>query len=231
MKKVTTNITFGQILFILFIFLFASFIFFYLGTRFGSSILNISKSRTNFNEPILPDEKMAKEIKEILKSKKHDFVFYDALQTNTPLKGLTPKKYQEELKAEAYIPQELVLKIKMEMGQDKNVKKEKKIKKALQLNVKSAKPTIINSVKHDDTFKQSFCLQMGSYSKKKKAKRARAIWKKRGYNVNIISFKNKDKGRWYRLRLGGYANLNDAVKAKNVVMKRYRQSARIVNLR
>lgn len=80
MKKVTTNITFSQILFILFTFCFASLIFFYLGAKFGPQILEISLASTQASEPILPDEQLAMEIQELLKSKKHDFVFHDALE-------------------------------------------------------------------------------------------------------------------------------------------------------
>ncbi|MBF0103818.1 MAG: SPOR domain-containing protein [Deltaproteobacteria bacterium] len=282
MKKVTTNITFGQVLFILFIILFASLIFFYLGAKFGPGIIRLGQVRTGIDEPILPDEKMALEIKAILNEKKHDFVFYDALQNKRELQSVTPSDNAKDiLNLDSLIPEEILQQIKQEIAEEEKMASEK-IKTALQdaapdkqqetlktdkkgqiaddkkkkeqiaaekqaeiqkkhdkavadaaaekLKVKTAEPDIIDTTIIDRP-KTPYYLQLGSYSKESKARQAQSVWMSRGYSPTIVSFENKDKGTWYRLRMGGYTNIDEAIAAKNTVMQRYRQSARVVTLR
>ncbi|MDZ4224702.1 MAG: SPOR domain-containing protein, partial [bacterium] len=37
-----------------------------------------------------------------------------------------------------------------------------------------------------------------------------AYWKQKGYNAYLVSADIPNKGRWYRVRLGGFDNKDDA---------------------
>ncbi|MCP5464367.1 MAG: SPOR domain-containing protein [Deltaproteobacteria bacterium] len=89
MKRVTTNITFGQILFILLTVVFASLVFFYLGAKFGNDVFSFSKER-HMERKILPDEHLMDDIQKQLQANKHEFVFFEALQSKDSLKELEP---------------------------------------------------------------------------------------------------------------------------------------------
>ncbi|OVE82049.1 hypothetical protein BVY03_02015 [bacterium K02(2017)] len=242
MKKVTTNITFGQIFFILIIFIFASLMFFYLGAKFGPGLLSISQNKAGIEMTILPDEKIAQEIKMLIEKNKHEFVFYDALENkkNINVINKSPKKTTSQI----YIPDQIIKDVKKasKINKDTIKAKEKvvqknektKLKKEIinaPMKVKVSEPQIIQTANDEHIIDPRFVLQVGSYSKKTKAINAQSVWKKRGFKVNVMSFNNSGKGKWYRLRLGAYANLNDALLAKKKVMKKYRQSARIIDLK
>lgn len=259
MKKVTTNITFGQILFILLTVFFASLMFFYLGAKFGPNVLNMGDRSPSIDDPILPNERLAKEIKQLLKTKKHEFVFHEVLQDQ---KSLTiPKSKDIDVKT---------VKTQDTKNEPKTVSKKDKVKKDSQtqkkqvttpvvkkddktrfdnhviikkvdgMKVKMAEPKVINVSSTQQTKKPDlkpepteevkpvYRLQLGSYSEKSKADRARKKWQKRGYPVVMIRTKISGKGYWYRLRLGKYASLTAAMNAQKRIMKKFRQSSRVV---
>jgi len=257
MKKVTTNITSGQIFFILFTFLCSSLITFYLGAKFGPEILDLPKNYVEKDIPILPDEQIALEIEDILAKKKSDFVFYEELQgKKSKEKSVIPEP--EVVKEKKNKPVEKVTITKTTPSEKKTVKAVKKevtktnkneviTKKIGALNVKIAKPKIIDTtkeikktaavikeveeIKTEPTLSPQYSLQLGSYSEMKKADKAKALWKKRGYKVSIVDSEVPNKGVWYRLKIGAYITLEDALTAQKKMMKKFRQSSRIVSLK
>lgn len=96
MKKVTTNMTFGQILFIFFILLASSLMFFYFGAKFGGDILTLAdRSVEEVSEPFLPDDKLSAEIQDIIANHDQKLVFHEAVAEKAP-PALTPQPVARE---------------------------------------------------------------------------------------------------------------------------------------
>jgi cell division septation protein DedD len=92
MKKVTTNMTFAQVLFILFILMFSSLMFFYLGAKFGADILTLAdRENRAAAEPFLPDDKLAAEIEALLVDSNHKLVFHDVVEGKKTLGAIKPQ--------------------------------------------------------------------------------------------------------------------------------------------
>jgi cell division protein FtsN len=92
MKKVTTNMTFGQILFILFILLASSLMFFYFGAKFGGDILTLAdRPVEEIEEPFFPDDKLSAEIQDIISNHDQKLAFHEAvIDKGTPALSPTP---------------------------------------------------------------------------------------------------------------------------------------------
>lgn len=92
MKKVTTNMTFAQLLFVLFILMLSSLMFFYLGAKFGADILTLAdRENREAAEPFLPDDKLAAEIETLLADSGRKLVFHEVVQGKESLGAVTPK--------------------------------------------------------------------------------------------------------------------------------------------
>lgn len=204
MTKVTTNISFSQIMFILLVFFISALIFFYLGAKFGKRILNVSGDA--LQDSILPDEQMSREINEILKTKNHDFVFEDVLQSQKSLPVLPPK-LEETKKIEKAVKNE----VEVKKNEDK-------------IAVKYAEPVVIDL----ENLEPKYRLQLGSFANKKDAVTAQALWQKRGFDVSVVSTEIKGKGKWFRLNVGGYPDLDAVKQAQMNVMSEYQESAKII---
>lgn len=220
MKKVTTNITFGQVLFILLTVVFASAMFFYLGAKFGRQVLNIADATVDDSQPLLPDEKVSEEIKKILAEEPPHFTFHDVLNENT---SATKIKSPE--------PTPVTKIISPKMGVEKKKQNEEDF-----LHIKIV-PTEIakkeGAVLLDDPAATSvpqkqYRLQVGSFSDKKKAQTSQAIWQARGYSVSLVSSEIPGKGTWFKLYLGGFNSLNDVTAVQKKIMNQYKQSAMIL---
>lgn len=234
MKRVTTNITFGQILFILLTVVFASLMSFYLGAKFGPRLLNMGERPLSFDDPILPDERLAREIKELLKTRKHAFVFHEALQDEKDLKGLNRHGTDQKSSPRA----DKTGKAGIKKDAAKTLADKVVVKKMDNIRVKLAPPTLIKAgddqspdVPVEPAPAPVYWLQLGSYSSKKAAEKARKKWQKRGYSVSIVKTHIEGKGHWYRLQLGHYGNVSEVLKAQNRIMQKYRMSTRVVKSR
>ena len=216
MTKVTTNISFSQILFILLVFFVSALIFFYLGAKFGSRILNVSGDAVQ--DSILPDEHLSQEINEILKSKNHDFVFENVLQGQTSVKTEVKLEVKPEVKPA----------VKPEVKSEKRVvaapKKASEIKKEVPpIAVKYEEPVVI-----DLSAEPKYRLQLGSFASKKDAEEAQLLWQKRGFDVGVVSTEVAGKGTWFRLNVGGYPDLETVKQAQVTVMSQYQENAKII---
>ena len=198
MTKVTTNISFSQILFILLVFFVAALIFFYLGAKFGSRILNVSGDVVE--DSILPDEHLSQEINEILKSKNHDFVFENVLQGQALVKPekkvVTPPVVKKAVEVKKEVPP---------------------------IAVKYEEPVVI-----DLSAEPKYRLQLGSFASKKDAQDAQLLWQKRGFDVGVVSTEVAGKGTWFRLNVGGYPDLETVKQAQVTVMSQYQENAKII---
>lgn len=209
MTKVTTNISFSQILFILLVFFVSALIFFYLGAKFGSRILNVSGDVVQ--DSILPDEHLSREINEILKSQNHDFVFEEVLQSQQAVKIEAKPEAKPEVKAEKKV-----------LPTQKN---EVVIKQEDKITVKYAEPVVI-----DLETEPKYRLQLGSFASKKDALSAQILWQGRGFDVHVISSKVQGKGTWFRLNVGTYPDLETVKQAQVMVMSKYQENAKIISI-
>ncbi|HLD44076.1 MAG TPA: SPOR domain-containing protein [bacterium] len=252
MKNVTTNITMGQVFFILLTVLFSSVMFFYLGAKFGPRMLQLNTAYRGVDEPFFPDEAQIKEVQEILKNNKHKFVFFDELQSNQPITQF-PKDVQVTLpvaeKTElAANPEDSTLEAGQALADTGLVKEEvspkiaqkeppaeKKETAPIQVGVsepvlppEATDLTVLPEAGLTPQSEFAYSLQLGSYSSQSKAQQALDAWKKRGYSVRLIKTTNAGKGLWYRLSLGEYVSQDEALVAQKKIMSAFRQNGRVI---
>ncbi len=235
MNKATSSLTFGQTIFILTIFLFSSFIFFYLGARFGPELLNLDDQRLAANAPILPDEIVQDELKKIIEAHSHNFIFHDALQNKKQLADLEMISAAQK---QAFDSNQLALLSQAQQGAAKAappLKPEATIPDEPPVLDASVLATMQSPVELLDTdlqaqAKTEYHLQLGSFADKAKANESLAIWIKRGFSGLVSQTRIEGKGLWYRIELGGYSSQAEAEAARQKMMKKYGQSARIVKV-
>lgn len=95
MKKVTTNMTFGQILFVLSILFASSLMFFYFGAKFGGDILALSgdgDKNVSDDEPFLPDDRVSREIRDIIANHEQKLDFHAAVSAAGVIPTVAAKK-------------------------------------------------------------------------------------------------------------------------------------------
>lgn len=235
MKKVTTNISFGQIVFILLVFCCSSLMFFYLGAKFGPRILGIEYASTN--DAVLPDEKLALEVENILQTKNYDFVFHDVLQNEQQLEKVQPQ-YQEAKPTQILPaipdPTKEALSEKKEMIENTKVLEIKKtIKEIPKMDLVKKEIDHEEPVHLDELIvpENKYRLQLGSYSKKKQALDSQSIWEKRGYDVAVVKTYISGKGNWYRLQVGFFPDMDSVQKTQLEFMTKYQQSSKIVSVK
>lgn len=237
MKKVTTNITFGQVLFILLTVVFASASFFYLGAKFGRQVLNIADSVTDDSQPLLPDEKVSEEIKKILAEEPPQFTFHDVLDEHTNYVPI-PKTKTVETVVKTTPPVSLKVNTEpVKLVTEKKKQTEEDLLKIKTAPIETAQKTndVVAQTTHllDDPVAMSvpqkqYRLQVGSFSDKKKAQTSQAIWQARGYSVSMVSSEIPGKGTWFKLYVGGFTSMDDVTAAQKKILNQYKQSAMIL---
>ncbi len=242
MKKVTTNITFGQILFILANFFVASFIFFYLGAKFGPDVLNL-EDNSHTMAGLLPDEKFAEEVKVLLQNKKHDFMFDSVLSGKNGMPAVIeePKPIVQQITPPVKVEKTAAVEVATVKTTDTKfiplVKKGDEPQKIVATITTERIPDTVVPVPEETPAAlldeevvpvASFSLQIGSYAEKKVAANALSIWQKRGFDARVVSYDIKGKGTWYRLELGSYSSEDQALNSQQNIMTQYKQSARVI---
>lgn len=112
MKRVTTNMTFGQIIFVLFILVVSSLMFFYLGAKFGGDIMSLTdQHKQEVNEPFLPDDKLTSEIENILSTHTEKLVFHDVVEGKKAMQDVTPTEANKAQETHAPTPMVVPVKI------------------------------------------------------------------------------------------------------------------------
>ena len=218
MKKVTTNITFGQVLFILLTLVFSSAMFFYLGAKFGRQVLNIAESGSDHEQPLLPDEKVSEEIKKILSGQQPQLTFHDVL--STPAKVVSVASPQEPILKSTPPASPIIAKTQ--------------VKTKTALVVETGLLDDQSSVLQEEPQQvivapqKQYRLQVGSFADEKKAQTAKTVWQARGYTVSMTSTQIPDKGTWFKLYVGGFTTLDDVQAAQKKIQNQYKQSAMIL---
>ncbi len=65
-----------------------------------------------------------------------------------------------------------------------------------------------------NTGKSRFALQIGSFRERAEADAFYERMKKAGYNPKVVEAEVPEKGRWYRVRIGGFTNYEQSLAAK-----------------
>lgn len=221
MKKVTTNITFGQVLFILLTVVFASAMFFYLGAKFGRQVLNIADSTADNSQPLLPDEKVSEEIKKILAEEPPQFTFHHVLDENTG----DAKSVKSKTAATPAVVTTIPVPLKVVLAPVKTAP----VETAKQPDDSLDQTTgLLDDPMASSAPQKQYRLQVGSFSDKKKAQTSKAIWQARGYLVSMASSEIPGKGTWFKLYVGGFTSLDDVQAAQKKILNQYKQSAMIL---
>lgn len=258
MKKVTTNMSLGQLLFVVFTVLLSSLMFFYLGAKFGPQLLKLSESRHSLEEGFLPDDQLAQEINQILAEAKTDFTFFDVVQSKKKFPGVKsssgdiprismiqdePKvKTPDKVEIRDLLAEESKKDVEEKKPEPKPKEKPKVVKvEAPKVNkpveekpkAKTVEKVVKPEIEPKEEIKKEleqakYLLQVGSYSSLKKAEKQKEVWEGRGYKPQIVVAQIPGKGQWYRLRLGLYNNYDSIQSQQKSIMKKYKQTAMIL---
>lgn len=221
--------TFGQFFTLLVIEIFSLFFIFYLGARYGRELLGIEtpqipppvaqggfptlqttdpNSVFTMHDPEI--QALAKEILDQAPSPELKQRVADMLERNqAPAAPAAPPKIPAVLFAKPQTSPEEVSAPK-EIAEPKEIpapKVEPKVEKA-QSSAKPSmgKPPVIQT----NPFRGHFSVQVGSYPNVDEAYAILDDWKSKGYPAFVVSADIPDKGRWYRIRLGGFDSKEEA---------------------
>lgn len=202
--------SFGQFFALLVLEVFTLFFVFYLGARYGREFLGMDKTPVTVAEEesvAQPEEakvisttdpgaeKIGRELIEKAKTpelKERIAKMFEEAKGKSPPAETSP---QSESAAPPEVQSESVEETPP-IAEDTAVKEET-----------PAKGSFIR-VKSGDNAKYS--IQIGSYPKLEEASKIEGEWKEKGYPAYIMIADIPDRGRWYRVRIGGFASRKDA---------------------
>lgn len=215
MKKVTTNITSGQIVFIVCVLFCASFMFFYLGAKFGRSVFEFDDVSLSTQTELLPNEALMAEIQEKLESTKHEFIFHDVLVQNKPLSKKVVQKNQVKapvINTPVQEPQEseVVVETKKEEAKPVEVKPPvaKQIKTKEGMIVKFSDPTVFSENAVPLKPDTKFHIQLGGFPQKESAIQAANDWNAKGVFAKVVP---SESSSGYKIQIGQFTDINSAM--------------------
>lgn len=268
MKRVTTNLSFGQLMFVLLTLFFGCGLSFYLGIKFGPQFLQ-AYPLPGQTETFLPSDDLMQEVKTLIAEANVDYSFFEVVkdQANYPTTVTTNKTEIPHVKLDVdtilpavkasetpVVKSESLPEVKTP---DKTLSKPEAIKPMqtdalAQVNpvnvvkatpvppekippkpivpepVKSEAASEVQKTAQDELQQTKYLLQIGSYSNKKKAEKARETWVKRGYQAEIVMAQIPGKGQWYKLRLGLFDDYNVIQTHQKQIQQKYSESAMIL---
>lgn len=197
--------TFGQFFTLLVIEIFTLFFIFYLGARYGGELLGVHsptlavQERSGLPEVILTDPNAIAtthdpEVKALAK---------DILKT-APSPDL--KQRVEEMLKEDQVKEAATPPAELRTAPRPEVPLVAAIPKPEMPSPSPPPPPIIQTATTD----AHYSIQVGSYPNPDEAHTFVAYWKQKGYNAYLVSADIPNKGRWYRVRLGGFDTKEDA---------------------
>ncbi|MBT3182141.1 MAG: SPOR domain-containing protein [Deltaproteobacteria bacterium] len=213
--------TFGQFFALLVLEVFTLFFVFYLGARYGREFLGLERSREMAGAEELIDESGSgghvlntsdPEAREVAKKL--------IAETKSPeLKDRIRQMINNAQKKEEVQRPKVVERNIVERQEEKEIREIPPSEKRVQ-NEEPRKESISSEdlaasnnssvirVKSADNARYS--VQVGSYPNMKEATRVIEKWKGKGYPAYMMIADIPDRGRWYRVRLGGFENRSDA---------------------
>jgi len=156
--------------------------------------------------------------------KKEDFTFYKTLTEKgekTVSIDLKPKQRPEEAapsKKENAVPAAETKPKQQETPKAPEARAEKtEAKPAVQQTAKAQRPPApapkeSAATKQTPPSKVRYTIQVGSYPEKAMAEEETRNMKKRGYAAFLVASEIPEKGKWYRVRVGSFANRQSAEK-------------------
>ena len=210
--------TFGQFFALLVLEVFTLFFVFYLGARYGQDFLGLNQEAPAVEQAVMGEETEARVLTtadpEAAKLARELIAKADTPELKDRIRRMIeeaqkpeqrrmpevvginrrPKKKPEENKAPEKASEEVAL---VEEGA-KEPSEDKPIADTGVIRVKSPSNA-------------RYSVQVGSYPQMSEAAQAVERWKKKGYPAFMMIADIPDRGRWYRVRLGGFKSREDAM--------------------
>lgn len=216
--------TFSQFFTLLVIEVFTLFFIFYLGARYGRELLGFQAPTTEVVKSGFPKiESTDPNVVAAVNDPEIKALAREMIESapSPDLKKRVANLLQESAeREEGKTPQERVASVKSIPSPVPAAKAEKfepesqKPKGPLYKSPKS-KPVI-----QTNPFRARYSVQVGSYTNVDEAHSMVNYWKQKGYNAFMISADIPGKGRWYRVRMGGFNLKTDAEAYLSKVIQR-----------
>ncbi len=210
--------TFGQFFALLVLEVFTLFFVFYLGARYGQEFLGLDRSREMaVAEELIEEAGGEGKVLNTSDPEAREIAKRLIAEAKTPeLKDRIRKMIDNAQKKDEVHRPEVVEKktvveeeIKETRPVERRVERSDADKKSLSSDeLASTTDSSVIRVKSSDNARYS--VQVGSYPNMKEATRVIEKWKGKGYPAYMMIADIPDRGRWYRVRLGGFETRNDA---------------------
>lgn len=204
--------TFGQFFTLIVLQVFTLFFIFYLGARYGRSFLGLPDFppalaqapdrglRVETTDPNVVAAVQDPEIKAMAADLVKSAPTPDLKQRVTEL---LQKSYDEKLKKEESSGQK-------ESLSPKTPPPVIPTPAPKQVAIPERKPVVSTAVIQTNPFKAKYSIQVGSYANLDEAHEMVGHWKEKGYPAFLVSADLPGKGKWYRVRMGGFDDKNAA---------------------
>jgi DedD protein len=210
--------TFGQFFALLVLEVFTLFFVFYLGARYGRDFLGLKSSQQLSSNIVSIDEvdarvlttgdpeaaRMADEL--ISRAKTPELkqrirnMIQGAQKTNSrTMPEVERRNHMNEMAAAE------------EPSPDRPIVHEKKTEKALErAEIRQKENATTSVIRTKSPMNARYSVQVGSYPQMAEASKVVDRWKNKGYPSFMMIADIPDRGRWYRVRLGGFESREDA---------------------
>lgn len=225
--------TFGQFFALLVLEVFTLFFVFYLGARYGRGLLGLDKLPAVALESQAAQEsrvittadpevrRMARE----LMSKADTPELKDRIKKMiSEAQGDRPQRMPEVVSVEREPTQEKPVEVPLD-----SVPEEPRVREEGAEIAKAEKPARDAGVIRVKSAENAmYSVQVGSYPDMAEASRVVKKWKAKGYPAYLMIADIPDRGRWYRVRLGGFESRGEATKYMNEFTTRENVEALVV---
>lgn len=197
--------TFGQFFTLLVVEIFSLFFIFYLGARYGRELLGIEVlAKAEKGEGSVPI--VATDISKVSTTADPEIrALAKDILNSAPTADL--KERVQEMLQEA--PKQAPVVDNRPVTQKPVVEKETPPPSAEKTSPETPEaPPVIQAT--PTTMKGKYTVQVGSYTDPNEAHLMQNHWKEKGYPAYLVSADIPDRGRWYRVRLGGFDTREEA---------------------
>lgn len=226
--------TFGQFFALLVLEVFTLFFVFYLGARYGRGLLGMDRppavaveaSKAESARVVTTaDPEVAKMAKDLI-AKADTPELKDRIQNMIKeAQGQKSERMPEVVAVEREPTQERPVEVPVDSLPDEPKRTQTQVSTADQEKNNSRDAGVIR-VKSAENARYS--VQVGSYPDMAEATRVVERWKAKGYPAYLMIADIPDRGRWYRVRIGGFETRADALKYKDNFSSRESVEALVV---
>ena len=206
--------TFGQFFAILVIEVVALFFAFYLGARYGEKVLGFDQRYVTVGEKSVVAMTTDPEIQEMareLVGKAKTPALRDRIAS---MLEDAAKKQEENKPKEDMIVEEEDLTVEEPSENDYRKNEVDKLEDKIAQN-ETPQPGV-ESMSEESVVRMKspsharYSVQVGSFDNRKEADQKLSIWRKKGYPAYLMIADIPERGRWYRVRIGGFPTINEA---------------------